>query len=60
MLTKGNSTRGFFINLITKHCNFNIDFTDYFGFTFRAAEKTTPKELESKVPQKDIPKEDKH
>lgn len=59
MLTKGNSTLGFFINLIMKHCNFNIDFTDYSGFRFRAAEKT-PKELESKVPQKDIPKEDKH
>ncbi|XP_050208331.1 uncharacterized protein LOC126657656 [Mercurialis annua] len=26
----------------------------------KASEKATPKELESKVPQKDIPKEDKH
>ncbi|KAG2714912.1 hypothetical protein I3760_03G050800 [Carya illinoinensis] len=26
----------------------------------KAAEKATPKELESKVPPKDIPKEDKH
>ncbi|KAL5581389.1 hypothetical protein UlMin_013831 [Ulmus minor] len=26
----------------------------------KAAEKTTPKELESKIPPKDIPKEDKH
>ncbi|XP_012088009.1 uncharacterized protein LOC105646704 [Jatropha curcas] len=26
----------------------------------KTAEKQTPKELESKVPQKDIPKEDKH
>jgi hypothetical protein len=27
---------------------------------FRAAKEAPPKELESKVPHKDIPKEDKH
>ncbi|KAF3435261.1 hypothetical protein FNV43_RR22348 [Rhamnella rubrinervis] len=32
----------------------------YVSLKTRSAEKTIPKELESKVPQKDIPKEDKH
>ncbi|RVW98040.1 hypothetical protein CK203_029093 [Vitis vinifera] len=32
----------------------------YFSFgSFRATEKAKPKELESQVPQKEIPKEDK-
>lgn len=48
-------------NLAKDSSNKEISYFDkIFAVFSRVLEKSTPKELESKVPTKDIPKDDKH